>query len=617
MFISPHCRQNRNPPKTPFINKDNTEEDEKPSSDVSCLKKHNKKDVQKARNPFLLTTDAEIFQKIEEDAITRQKEKVFFRCPPIHTKSTIHSHLRCRSVPTRSLEKDDLPEHKREESRRDRRAWTCHYWEDERLSDYMTKQREMTMVQYSLAVKREIIQKLKNIKAAENHRINLAEKQLQEDATAYDIMIEESNQNAEEAVQQSEKETMLNMEKTAEIKGAAAQIMTIKTEISRYQETLKEFETYKKFLMAATAPQWHEEQTQEQTLRHEEQTQEQTLRHEEQTQERTLRHEEQTQEQTLRHEEQTQERTLRHEGQTQERTLRHEAQMEEKEFNSPSLCSNIKATGKSDHTGKAGQMRNPSTSQGRSGAVSPPAREGVHVDLSDSDEEPVLHFSDPREMLAMITELEEQSLSYIQNFQDAEEAMDEIQKTVQQTKENMNNKIKILQKHVSVIQATIQREREKVAELQLMSKIFSYGEYRADKQDAMLHLLHKKVKEVYKACVGELDLNITTLDMLTNIEYKVGEVLDQLETMPPEKVHLVRSLRNKEKRAKIREEQAQVKKQHQEERLKLAMERAISESIKRTGRKLMPCSKPFGRKKDDKKHTMITRDQQDYLYFFT
>ena len=42
------------------------------------------------------------------------------------------------------------------------------------------------------------------------------------------------------------------LEKVAEIKTINAQMMAIKSEISKYEETLKEYQLYKKFLDALT-----------------------------------------------------------------------------------------------------------------------------------------------------------------------------------------------------------------------------------------------------------------------------------------------------------------------------------------------------------------------------
>lgn len=45
-----------------------------------------------------------------------------------------------------------------------------------------------------------------------------------------------------------------------------------------------------------------------------------------------------------------------------------------------------------------------------------------------------------------------------------------------------NNDTQILRQQIDILKLTIQREEEKTSELELKSRIFSYGEYRADKQ---------------------------------------------------------------------------------------------------------------------------------------
>uniref|UniRef100_A0A3B4EPY6 DUF4200 domain-containing protein n=1 Tax=Pygocentrus nattereri TaxID=42514 RepID=A0A3B4EPY6_PYGNA len=336
-------------------------------------------------------------------------------------KTTYLSRLRCHSSPVRSAVEDSVLE--TEKSRRNR------------------------TMRYSLSVKRETIHKLKKEMDTEQYRINLYEKQLQEDEVAFEQFINEIDQNSAEAVN---------------------------LEISKYQETLTKYQTCKNFLMDVAPPQWREEQSQKRE---------------------------------------------------QKREAKRKERMKEMELNPTFLSPNIE--------GKFEKK----------------------IFL-----EPALCFSDPKEMLSILTELEEQNLSYIQNFQETEEAMDVIRKTAQHSQDKMNHEIQHLIQQIEIMQATIQREQENVLELQLKSKIFSYGEYSADKQ-----VIKDFLKEVYMACLGELDCNISTLHMLACIENKVVDVLEHLETMPPETVDFVRSLRDKEKRTKIREEKARLKKQHQEE----------------------------------------------------
>jgi len=50
----------------------------------------------------------------------------------------------------------------------------------------------------------------------------------------------------------AEAETKAKLEKVAEIKRINAQIMAIKSEISKYEDTLKEYQLYKRFLFSVT-----------------------------------------------------------------------------------------------------------------------------------------------------------------------------------------------------------------------------------------------------------------------------------------------------------------------------------------------------------------------------
>ena len=50
----------------------------------------------------------------------------------------------------------------------------------------------------------------------------------------------------------AEQETKAKLEKVAEIKRINAQMMAVKSEISKYEDTLKEYQLYKKFLEALT-----------------------------------------------------------------------------------------------------------------------------------------------------------------------------------------------------------------------------------------------------------------------------------------------------------------------------------------------------------------------------
>ena len=96
----------------------------------------------------------------------------------------------------------------------------------------------------------------------------------------------------------------------------------------------------------------------------------------------------------------------------------------------------------------------------------------------------------------------------------------------------------------------------------------------------MLIELNSKVEDVYTNCIGSNEANITTLQMLTNIENKLEDLFQKIEQMPPEKVEEAEKTKEKERRLRQREEKILEQKKNQEERIRKALERARAEPVK-------------------------------------
>lgn len=64
----------------------------------------------------------------------------------------------------------------------------------------------------------------------------------------------------------------------------------------------------------------------------------------------------------------------------------------------------------------------------------------------------------------------------------------------------------------------------------------------------MLHALRDKVEEVYRSCVGDSGANLSTLQMLTSIENRLGELMERMETIPKERLQMAEKAKEKERR---------------------------------------------------------------------
>jgi hypothetical protein len=197
-------------------------------------------------------------------------------------------------------------------------------------------------------------------------------------------------------------------------------------------------------------------------------------------------------------------------------------------------------------------------------------------DLNDLE----LYFTDPQQLLDIFLELEEQNLSLIQNSQDTEEALEEMKQTINKTKIKMEKETEQLKKQIEFLNNEIKKELDREAELKLKASYFNYGEFNSEEQDAILKELNVKVENVYTKCIGPNEANITTLQMLTNVENKLEELFQKIEQMPPDRVEEAEKAKEKERRLVQREERLLEQKKNQEERIRKALERARAEPKK-------------------------------------
>ncbi|XP_033103021.1 cilia- and flagella-associated protein 100-like [Anneissia japonica] len=543
------------------------------SETSSALVRH--EELPPDHNPFTMPHENDIFMLRDKERQRKKAERIHQRGLKVHEKTTYASRINAKTSSMRNPVADieeDLSEDDNADGDdkavavKDDPSYTLavtrdRHVEKESLTDYIAKKREMFLVQYSLGVKRDEMRKLEEIAQAEERKLELAEQYLEEDAAMFDEFLKENDKNSVEAIKVAEAETKAKLEKVNEIKKINAQIMLIRSEISKNEDLLKEYQLYKKFLDSLTPEEWLSERKK----------------------------------------------------QRQERRKKKNADRE-----------SISSAGKKKETGsiRSSASRN-SLKKGSAGKRSVTK---VQIDTesqkSDSDystdEEPELFFKDPQQLLDIFQELEEQNLSLIQNSQETEESLEEIRQTIQTTHAKMDRETEILKGQIDMLKGTINREEEKAMELEHKSKMFSFGEFKSEDQEAMLDALNKKVEEVYRNTIGDNEANISTLQMLTNIENRLEELFESIEIMPSEKVEAAEKAKEKERRLRLREEKLEAQRLHQEERVRRALERAQADPKKSTGRKLVFRSEPpQTKRKVDRSKEKQNKEEEELLYYFT
>ncbi|XP_073431112.1 cilia- and flagella-associated protein 100 [Dendrobates tinctorius] len=543
-------------------------------------------------NPFRIPADVDIFQIRDQEREKKQMEKERNKQLKIHQKTTHNTRMTAEMGRLRKeIEDEEMGvAEDRALARHENPSWKLAVTRDrniqrESLNDYIDKKREMFRLEYGLQVKRDEIQKLETMAAAEEQKLEKAEQFLEQDAIRFDEFLKENDRNSVEAMKQADKETKLKLEKAAEIKSQTAQMMNIKSDIAKSEEILREYLMYKEFLFRLSPKEW-----QEQILKKKEQ-----------------------------------------ESKLHMPPLSRET---EKRGSMVHKVSTSPVTGKKSESRTSGPLasrdstrdiRQPSRSSLKTVVSKKVSSITVQEDdnrsemlaSSDSEEEPELYFTDPQQLLDIFSEMEERNLSLIQNSQETEEALEEIKHTIAMTEKKMENETEQLKAQITNLQAAIVREEERAVDLEMKCRVFAFGQYSFEEQENMLTSLTKKVGEVYQACIKENRANLNALQMLTMMEQQVEELLDNIEAIPKERLEIAEKAKEKERRLRLRDEKIKQQKLHQEERLRRALERAQADPKKTTGRKLMTRSDPPAMKPKIEKDQDADKEKEEALLFFT
>eukprot|EP00960_Hanusia_phi_P016937 498497-Hanusia_phi.AAC.1 len=192
----------------------------------------------KPSNPFKMPSDEEIFSLRDDERARKEEERKKFLSLPVHMKTTWSSRA---STTSKNILKDDdevknsgldkrsagmktTEQMLRQERRR----------EKENMTDFIEKKRQMFLVQMSLDTKRAEIRKLEEQAQQREEALRKSEAMLEE------VRGRKNDQNAVEAIRKAEQETKAKQDKVQEIKKLNAQIAAVKSEMTKYEESLEE-----------------------------------------------------------------------------------------------------------------------------------------------------------------------------------------------------------------------------------------------------------------------------------------------------------------------------------------------------------------------------------------
>uniref|UniRef100_A0A8D1F4H1 DUF4200 domain-containing protein n=1 Tax=Sus scrofa TaxID=9823 RepID=A0A8D1F4H1_PIG len=454
------------------------------------------------------------------------------------------------------------------------------------VHEFINDQRDRFLLEFALSTKRNTIQKYEKHTTMKERQLMKAEKKLQEDAMAFEEFLRENDQRSVDALKMAAQETINKLQMTAELKKASMEIQAVKSEIAKTEFLLREYMKYGFFLLKLSPKQWQIQQA------------------------------------------------MKRVSKSKENVNAMLPSIITSKFHSL----NFKAIQLFENTVRfQRQFRNVSQSVDRkwlrnqafsfslffySRAESISSEDSLDFLLDDDmdyDLEPELYFKEPEELLQVLTELEEQNLTLVQYSQDVDENLEDVNKRERLIQDKINSSIEFLLEHKEMLKASCLREEEKAAELELRSRLFSFGEFNSDTQEKLIDSLSKKINQVYRVCIGDAEVgSLNPIQKLVKVESRLVELSDLIESIPKENVEAIERMKQKERRQKLREEKMREKQKHQEERLKAALERAVAQPKKKLGRRLIYRSKPPSANKHELFSVKDTKTKSlEEEYFFT
>ncbi|XP_074530573.1 cilia- and flagella-associated protein 100 isoform X2 [Halichoeres trimaculatus] len=427
--------------------------------------------------------------------------------------------------------------------------------------DFVAMERQKAILEFSMMTKNSVISRMDRAIAKEEKQLKELEAILEKDNLKYEEVLRENEKKSVEARKHFEMEAKSKQERNVKIKRLSAEIGSITSEIIKFEEILMDYKRYRELLFKLSPPEWQQAQQAKAA--------------------KVQTHKDPQDEETREPEE-----TVTLKG------------LKNKDSCPGSELQSIRETQPS--SAHSSTLVNHST---------------LERDGSEEDDEPVLYFTDPQQLLDLVKELTEQNLSLIQNSSRLVETLEDFR----QSMETSRKKIDTEEEQLSVqINNMIQKiDKEKARGAKLKQKVQLHVSLNTEDQDSMWDTLDEKVTEIHNCCVDDRMTNLSTLEKLTNIENHISFLLQSLESIPEESLVMMRKIKDSERRSRQREQKLKEQREKQKERMRRYLEKSLADSKKMNLRKPMPRCMPVTQKVRVSHRDNTSAEDEIHAFLFT
>jgi len=436
------------------------------------------------------------------------------------------------------------------------------------IHTYVVNKHEVFRTRQALNEKKTEIIKLKEEAGRREAALQVSQQTLAEDFKRFDELLQSNDQKAHSAMKRAEEVTKRRQEKQQKIKQMKLQLDAMQSEITKLREHKEECLNLKAFLENITPEEWKETTSKEKHER-------QSLRKNRWVDDRVEISNGQMQADIEAEERAAEERAA--EAAKGRRRQRREIEEEEK----------LRET---DLEGRRRRIR-------KKYAASRDHLESEYADEygenSSGDDMPPF-FQEPKQLLDVFTGMEEANLFLIQNTQDTEQALEELQTKLAETKRTGDEQKKRVNASIAAVEQSKEEERRKCDEFRQKISLHQ----GACEEEEMMRYLCSKALEVSAACGHEAqaERDPDTLQLLAAAEARLEEFIGVFDEA--EATGLAKLVEREEREAETerRKMQKAARKEQQdrknEERLKASLQRSQAPIHKKTGKQIMFRSPP-------------------------
>ncbi|OXB64534.1 hypothetical protein ASZ78_012797 [Callipepla squamata] len=491
----------------------------------------------KRKNPFTIPPDIDIFALRNKERKKTKAERERMKTMKIHEKMTCSAKIKVKDKGLRKAlqkEEEEEEEKSRKQATDDGRlkaTLEClsgkmpikkdYPLEKETLHDYINNRREIFLLEYAIAMKREKIRKMENLAKNEERKLEKAKYNLEKDIAVFDEFLKENHRSTIQAQKIAEKESAEKAKKITEIEAIGSRIMSLQSDITIFEDKLQEYKMYRDFLYELSPKEWQEDYEK---------------KHRKQLKTATKDDKESA--------------SPADKGQDLTIGVNMSAAGETSSLlSTESLNSGLSFRTRPRHKSLLKSLTTENLPDNTKYFFRNSSEDRGSEICSDEDEKPELYFTDPQQLLSVLAEMEKQNFSYLCNYLDTERKKTAGTTWVEAAEERFlswprNQEQAQLKEALLTMKSTVTKLEQRAADLRL--RVQEFSSHKADVQDEMLASLAIKVQEVYGHCIGKSKKGMKTVEMLAAIEKKLIDLLDDLEKVPPAKIAEIKKAKKRE-----------------------------------------------------------------------